>query len=65
MPSAIGISVKSMSGAWAVLSLTVRAVLALILFSHYHESLVENYTEMCAVMCSFGFVEETCHNGVV
>lgn len=51
---------KSMSGAWAVWSLTVRAVLALVLFSHYHGSHVEHYTEMCAVMCLFGFAEETC-----
>lgn len=46
-----------MSGTCALLSLTVRAVLALILFSHYHGSCVEHYTEMCAVMW---FAEETC-----
>lgn len=43
-----------------MLSLTVRAALALILFSHYHGSRVEHYIEMCAFMCSFGFAEETC-----
>ncbi len=46
-----------------MLSLTVRAALALILFSHYlgsRDSRVEHYIEMCAFMCSFGFAEETC-----